>query len=80
MRKKTKLNQWKNVYAVIDWFEELKNKKEMVFIVFDVVNYYPSITLELLVKAIEWAKQFVDISDEEIEILKETKKITTFHE
>ena len=74
MRKKTRLNQWKNVYAVIDWFEKLENKKEMVFIVFDVVNYYPSITLELLEKAIDWAKQFVNITDKEMEILKETKK------
>ena len=78
LRKKTRLNQWKNVYAVIDWFEKLENKKEMVFIVFDVVNYYPSITLELLEKAIDWAKQFVNITDEEIEILKETKKSLHF--
>ena len=56
---------------MIEWFEKLENKKEMVFIV---VNYYPSITLELLEKAIDWAKQFVNITDEEIEILKETKK------
>ena len=38
------------------------------------VNYYPSITLELLMKALMWARQFVDISDEEIDIIVETKK------
>ena len=41
---------------------------------FDVVNYYPSITLELLTKALNWAKQFVEISDDEIETVVETKK------
>ena len=46
----------------------------MSFIVFDVVNYYPSITLQLLTQAITWAKEFVDISDEESDIIVETKK------
>ena len=78
IRRKTKLNQWKNVYAVIDWFKKLQNKKKMVFIVFDVVNYYPSITLELLTKALVWAKTYVDITEEEIEIIKETKKSLLF--
>ena len=78
IRRKTKLNQWKNVYAVIDWFKKLQNKKKLVFIVFDVVNYYPSITLELLTKALAWAKTHVDITEEEIEIIKETKKSLLF--
>ena len=50
----------------------------VVFIVFDVVNYYPSITLELLTKALAWAKTHVDITEEEIEIIKETKKSLLF--
>ena len=74
IRRKSKLSQWKNVYSVIDWFKNLKNKKNLTFIVFDVVNYYPSITLELLTKALNWAKQFVEISDEDIEHIVETKK------
>ena len=74
IRKQTNLNQWKNVYSVIEWFKNLKNKKDLSFIVFDVVNYYPSITLELLLEALKWAKQFVDISNDEIDIIKETKK------
>ena len=78
IRRKSKLNQWKNVYSVIEWFKLLKNKKNLSFFVFDVVNYYPSITLELLTKALTWAKQFVDISDEEIDIIVETKKSILF--
>ena len=74
IRQKTNLNQWKNVYSVIGWFKNLNNKKNMSFVVFDVVNYYPTITLKLLTDTLEWAKQFVDITDEEIEIILETKK------
>ena len=65
IRRKTGYKQWKNVYSVIDWFKNLENRKNLSFIVFDVVNYYSSITLELLKKAINWAK---------IEIILETKK------
>ena len=59
---------------MIDWFKRLENKKNLSFIVFDVVNYYASITIELLEKAINCAKQFIDIIDQEIEIILETKK------
>ena len=40
IRQKTQLIQWKNVYSVIDWFKSLKNRKNLKFIQFDVVNYY----------------------------------------
>ena len=74
IRRKTNLNQWKNSYSVIEWFKNLKNKKNLSFIVFDVVNYYPTITLELLLETLKWAKTIVEITDEEIEIIVETKK------
>ena len=59
---------------MVDWFKKLKNKKNLVFIQFDVVNYYPSITSELLKKALNWAKEIVEITAEEIEVIIETKK------
>ena len=74
LRRKTNLNQWKNTYSVIEWFKKLANKKNLSFIIFDVVNYYPSITLKLLLDALKWASQFVEFTDEEIEIITETKK------
>ena len=74
LRRKTNLNQWKNTYSVIEWFKKLANKKNLSFVIFDVVNYYPSITLKLLLDALKWASQFVEFTDEEIEIITETKK------
>ena len=69
VRNKTGLKQWKNTTAVINWFKQITRKPNNKFIKFDVVAFYPSITLELLKNAIRWAQQFVDISEEEIEII-----------
>ena len=74
VRNKTQLKQWKNVYSCIEWFKLLKNKKNLSFIIFDIVSFYPSISLELLEEAIEWAKQFVDVTDEERKIILESRK------
>ena len=78
IRGKTELQQMKNVYTVIDWFKSLENKQSLAFIIFDVVNYYPSITQELFEKAIVWAKGFEDISDDEKDILIQSKKSVLF--
>ena len=74
IREKTNLNQWRNTNSVINWFQKIKNKNELRFIQFDVVEFNPSITKELLTDALSWAKEFLDISDEEIEIILQAKK------
>ena len=73
IKAKTNLNQWKNTSSVIAWFKALKNKKKLKFIQFDVEAFYPSISKELLIKALTWAKQFLKISDQEIEIITQSK-------
>ena len=74
IRRKSKLVQWKNSYSVVDWFKKLENKEKAHFIVFDIVNYYPSISQEILQKSINWAKNFVEFSENEVETIMETKK------
>ena len=78
IRKKSKLNQWKNSKSVIDWFKNLKDKKKLKFIIFDVENFYPSIDETLLRKSIEWSKQFIDFSEEEIEVILAARKATLY--
>ena len=46
--KYTNLNQWKNTDSVITWFKNMPNKSTRSFITFDVVDFYPSISEELL--------------------------------
>ena len=42
----------------------IKNKKNYVFMQFDIEEFYPSISKELLLKAITYVKTLVNISDE----------------
>ena len=63
------LNQWTSNTDVIKWFENIDRKSTMKFIQLDVENFYPSITEELLMSAINWARQFLDITDQDVEII-----------
>ena len=78
VRHKTKLQQMKNTTAVINWFKAIKNKGSQKFIKFDVVNFYPTISEELLQLAINWAREYVDISEEEEKIIFEAKNSLLF--
>ena len=54
----TKINQWKNTSAVIDWFNTIENKEKHSFICFDIVEFYPSISESLLNKALDFATAY----------------------
>ena len=47
----TNANQWKNTCSVIEWFKNLNNKHLLTFLSFDIVDFYPSITENLLTKS-----------------------------
>jgi hypothetical protein len=51
LRERTKLNQWKNSFSVIDWFKKLNDKETLSFLVFDILEFYPNITEDLLKKS-----------------------------
>ena len=78
LRDKTQVNQWQNTQSVIDWFNNLKDKKKRTFIQFDIESFYPSITEETLLKSIEWAKTHVHISDLEIETILHARRSLLF--
>ena len=80
IRVSTEFNQWKNTTSVIDWFKKLENKKKLSFIKFDIEAFYPSITEDILQKAIEWADTVVDISPEDIEIVMHSRRSLLFNE
>ena len=79
MRTKTNLNSWKNTESVVQWFKTLQNKKKLSFIEFDICDYYPSITKEVLLKALSYAKKFVNITKQEIDIIIQTKSGLLFN-
>ena len=74
VREKTKLLQWKNTDSVIEWFENIQEKKRKVFLQFDICEFYPSITEELLHNSINFASGYVKISDEDKDIIVQSSK------
>lgn len=74
----TNLNLWKKTKDVIDWFQT-SDKRNAKFITFDVVEFYQSITEKLLKRALEFAKDFTPISDDEIEIIIHAKRSVLFN-
>ena len=79
IRSKIKVNQWKNCQSVVEWYKKTPNQPGHTFVSFDIVDFYPSITEELLDKAISWARSFVDISNEHVSIIKHARKSLSFY-
>ena len=69
IRSKTELKQCTNTREVIKWFNEIKNKGKLKFIIFDIETFYPSITPTLLNKALEWAMAYVSITPQQKKII-----------
>ena len=75
---KKHINQWCNTKSVIEWFKAIKNKSKSYFIKFDIVEFYPSISKELLSKAIEYAQSVTTIKEQVIKIIYHACKFLLF--
>ena len=78
IRSKTKLHQWKNTKSVVDWFSSIDEKQKHSFLVFDIVDFYPSISEDLLRLSLECAKQHTTVSEQEVEIILHSRKTLLF--
>ena len=76
---RTRVNQWKNTHSVIEWFKLIRGKRRCTFMQFDIENFYPSISPDLFDKAIEFAKQYVDIPDLHLDVIKQARATLLFH-
>ena len=65
VREQTMFNHWENTTSVITWFKHLENKNNLSFLQFDIVEFYPSITENLLKRALDYAKEYVEISKDD---------------
>lgn len=72
------LNQWRNTSMVLQWFNNIDNKAQHTFITFDVVDFYPSISTDLLCAALEFAHQYTTVTDEDKRIILHTKQSYLF--
>ena len=69
----TGMNQWENTKSALTWFNNIADKDQHSFIAFDVVDFYPYISIELLDAALDFASNYDDITDEEREIIMHAK-------
>ena len=74
IRSKTNSNQWRNTKSVIDWFSNIREKKKRSFLIFDIVDFYPSISEHLLKLSLTYSMQFTTVSDEHVEINTHSRK------
>ena len=77
VKEKTGANQWWNSFTVINWFINLGNKNKLKFIKFNTAEFYPSISEELLDKAV---KTINYICDNVITAIKLARKSLLFNE
>ena len=78
IRSQTNANQRRNTRTVIDWFSDIEDKSQHTFLIFDIVDFYPSISEALLKLSLDYARQFTTISDEDIEIIMHSRKTLLF--
>ena len=78
VRSLTNANQWKNTNSVIDWFKQLQNKNSLTFVLFDIVQFYPSIFETLLTDALNYASQYVTITEQDKNIIFHARKSLLF--
>ena len=72
------VNQWKNCSAVIKWFRNIENKPNCSFVIFNIQDFYSSISLSLFNRAIEFGKEYFNISNDEISIIMQARKTLLF--
>lgn len=72
-------HQWKSTTDVLQWFHSFDNKHIYSFIVFDVVEFYPSVQPQLLNKAINFAAEYIQITTQQREIILTAKISMLLH-
>ena len=74
----TKINQWKNTISAIKSFNSLKDKHLMKLVMFDIKDFYPSITQDLLNKKLNFASEYIYISKFDIDKINHARKSLLF--
>ena len=75
----TKINQRKNPTSVIEWFNNIPSKDQYRYLVFDTESVYPSISEDLFNEALDFAKTKVDITNQEMSIIMQSRYTLLFN-
>ena len=79
IRKQTYVNQWRNTDAVLTWFQNIENKDISLFIKFDIVDFCPSISKNLIMDSINSANSITTTDDKIIETILHARKSLLFN-
>ena len=79
IRSTTLLDQWKNTSSVINCFENISEKRQHTFAIFNSESFYPSTSEDLLKTSINWAEQHTKISKQDIKIIMHSRKSLVFN-
>ena len=74
VRNISKLNQWKNTPAMLQWFTSIPDKASYSFIQWDIVDFYGSISEQLFTDAVNWASNIVQITQDQRELFFQVRK------
>ena len=76
VKDKIKFNHWRGTKDVTTWFENIKDKKPKPFIAFDISDFYPQITKDLLRNVLDFATSYTNIAEEKQHIIMHAKQST----
>ena len=74
MKKANHSNFRRNSYETIEWFRKIKDKRKVTLMLFDIVDFYPSITKNILINSINYTRKYVDVTNEQYEIILACRK------
>ena len=76
----TKVNLWKSTNNTIERFKAIPEKGKHEFITFDVCDFYPSISEDLLLNALDYSSKFTTITPQDRHIIIHAKKSLLYHQ
>ena len=69
----------KNTASAIKWFFSLKDKHLLKFFMFDIKDFCPSITIDLLNRALNFAIEYIYISKCDVDIIHRARQSLLFY-
>ena len=78
LRNSLHLNQWKNTQEIINWLKD--SKKHYKFIMFDIKDFYPSISKKLLTDVLTFAETIINLDDHDKKIIYHSNKLLLFNQ
>ena len=73
------INQWCNTNDCIKWFTDYDENNKCSFIQYDIREFDPSITEKSVDEALKLAKEYIEISEDKINIIKHCRKSILYH-